>query len=156
MVRIVYPDYDYRIEKREGKEYLFDPFRRQWVRLTPEEWVRQNTLQYLVQTREYPASLIAVERELRLGELRKRFDIVVFHAGDPWMVIECKEPNVPLNEQVLRQALQYNIRLRASFLVITNGTEVYVFSLQQGTAVMQHDMPTYPGKAGENEKGRTN
>lgn len=91
--------------------------------LTPEEWVRQNFLQYLIHVKKYPASLIAVEKEIRLGELKKRFDIVVHDkALKPWMVIECKEMDVPLNEMVLDQVLRYNITLQVPYLVITNGS----------------------------------
>nr|WP_315816896.1 type I restriction enzyme HsdR N-terminal domain-containing protein [Paraflavitalea speifideiaquila] len=71
MIRIEYPPFPFRIREEEGKEFIFDELRRQWVRLTPEEWVRQNFLQYLVQTMRYPASLIAIERELKLGSLKK-------------------------------------------------------------------------------------
>ena len=91
--------------------------------LTPEEWVRQNFLQYLTKIKKYPPSLIAVEKEIKLGELKKRFDIVVFdNFTKPWMIVECKEMNVQLTRAVLDQALRYNITLRAKYVVITNGS----------------------------------
>ena len=80
MIKIEYPPYQPKIKTEEGREMIFDEVRRRWVVLTPEEWVRQNFLQYLVQVMKYPASLIAVEKEIRLGELKKRFDIVVYDA----------------------------------------------------------------------------
>ena len=89
MIKIQYPKFDFRIKKEDGKEWIFDEFRKQWVRLTPEEWVRQNILQYLVQVKKYPASLIAIEKEITLGELRKRFDILIYRDAKPWMIIEC-------------------------------------------------------------------
>ena len=123
MIRIEYPPYQPKIKKESNKEFIFDDTRKRWVMLTPEEWVRQNFLQYLIHVKKYPASLIAVEKEIRLGELKKRFDIVVHDkALKPWMVIECKEMDVQLNEMVLDQVLRYNITLQVPYLVITNGS----------------------------------
>lgn len=134
MLSIRYPKHPFRFKQEADKEWIFDEFRKQWVRLTPEEWVRQNMLQYLVQTLQYPASLIAVEKEIMLGELTKRFDILVYRDASPWMIIECKEMNVPLSEAVLKQVLSYNISIRASYLVITNGTDTLGFALDNGVA----------------------
>lgn len=127
MIRIEYPPYTPLIKKSDGKEMIFDPFRRRWVRLTPEEWVRQNFLEYITKVLGYPTSLIAVEKKLVLGELLKRFDIVVYKNDIPFMIIECKEMNVLLTENVLHQVLRYNINIRAPFLVVTNGTYCYAF-----------------------------
>lgn len=122
MIRIEYPSYPYRIREEAGKELIFDELRKVWIRLTPEEWVRQNFLQYLVQTMQYPASLIAVERELRLGELKKRFDILVYNRQhQPWLMVECKAMDVQLDTTVLQQVLRYNIAIPVPFMVITNG-----------------------------------
>jgi hypothetical protein len=134
MIKISYPPHDFRIKDEGGKELIFDELRKLWIRLTPEEWVRQNMLQYLVQEKKYPASLIAIEKEIALGELRKRFDILVYKASKPWMVIECKEMSVPLNSSVIKQVLNYNISLQTDFLIITNGTETYGFALNKGNA----------------------
>lgn len=122
MIRIEYPSFPFRIREEEGKELIFDELRKVWIRLTPEEWVRQNFLQYLVQVMQYPASLIAVERELKLGELKKRFDVLVYNRQhQPWMMVECKAMEVNLDEAVLQQVLRYNIAVPVPFLVITNG-----------------------------------
>ena len=143
MVKITYPAPGFRIKEEDGKEWIFDEFRKQWVRLTPEEWVRQNMLQYLTQVKKYPASLIAIEKEIALGELRKRFDILVYKASKPWMIVECKEMNVPLNESVMKQVLNYNITVQADFVLITNGTDNYLFSLQNGVAEELSELPAY-------------
>lgn len=143
MIKINYPPYDFRIKEEGGKELIFDDFRKLWVRLTPEEWVRQNMLQYLVQTKKYPASLIAVEKEIALGELRKRFDILVYKASKPWMIIECKEMNVTLNETVIKQILSYNISLQTDFLIVTNGTSTYGFSLDKGVIEPVEELPNF-------------
>lgn len=143
MIKIQYPQFNFRIKKEDEKEWIFDEFRKQWVRLTPEEWVRQNMLQYLVQVKKYPASLIAIEKEIALGELRKRFDIVVYRNSNPWMIIECKEMNVPLSEAVLRQILNYNISVQADHLLITNGTDNHAFSIVNGMAESIHELPDF-------------
>jgi len=122
MLVINYPEPGFRIKKEKDKDWLFDPIRRKWLVLTPEEWVRQNFVQYLIQVKNYPAALIALEKELSLGELKKRFDILVYdRSHQPWMMIECKEMNVKLDETVLQQVLRYNISIPVRFLVITNG-----------------------------------
>lgn len=143
MIKIKYPSHDFRIKEEDGKEWIFDEIRKQWTKLTPEEWVRQNMLQYLVQVKKYPPSLIAVEKEIALGELKKRFDILVYKDSKPWMIIECKEMNVALNESVLRQVLNYNISIHADFIVITNGTDNYGFSLLNGIAEQISELPDF-------------
>jgi len=123
MIKIEYPPYQPKIKEENGREFIFDAFRKRWVLLTPEEWVRQNFLQYLTQVKKYPASLIAIEKEIKLGELKKRFDIVVYDKeAKPWMIVECKEMNVALDKSVLDQVLRYNISLKVPYLVITNGS----------------------------------
>jgi len=128
MIKIDYPPYQPKIKIEDNKEIIFDEARKKWVLLTPEEWVRQNFLQYLVQVKKYPATLIAVEKEIKLADLKKRFDIVVYDAASkPWMIIECKEMNVELNKQVLDQVLRYNITMQVPYLVITNGSYCMAF-----------------------------
>ena len=123
MVVINYPEPDFRIKKEGGKEFIFDALRKKWLLLTPEEWVRQNFVQYLIKTKNYPSSLIALEKEIQLGELKKRFDILVYDNNhQPWMMIECKAGEVKLNEDVLQQVLRYNISVPVQFIVITNGS----------------------------------
>lgn len=143
MSPIQYPSFDFRIKNEGDKEWIFDELRKQWVRLTPEEWVRQNILQYLLQVKKYPASLIAIEKEIALGELRKRFDILVYRDAKPWMIIECKEMNVPLSEATIRQILNYNITIQADYIMITNGTENHGFCLSTGKAESITELPEF-------------
>jgi len=144
MIKIVYPPYQPRIKKEDDTEFIFDEVRRRWVVLTPEEWVRQNFLQYLVQVKKYPASLLAVEKEIQLGELKKRFDIVVYDAlTKPRMIIECKEMNVTLDKQVLDQVLRYNITLRVPYLVITNGSFCFAFKNEDGQLTELSTLPSF-------------
>lgn len=143
MINIQFPSYLLKIKSENGKETIFDECRKQWVLLTPEEWVRQNFLQYLIQEKLYPASLIAVEREIMLGDIKKRFDIVVFKNVKPWMIVECKEMQVKLNEAVIKQILNYNITLQAEYLVITNGTSTFALHMQQGKFEWLQKLPNF-------------
>ncbi len=143
MLKIVYPEQNFRLKQEDNKELIFDEFRKLWVRLTPEEWVRQNFLQYLVQVKKYPASLIAVETEIKLNDLRKRCDIIVYKEGKPWMIIECKEMNEPLNESVLQQVLRYNISIPSIYIVITNGSFTNAWLLNSGKAEDINDLPEW-------------
>ena len=128
MIKINYPEYHPKIKKEKDKEFIFDEVRKRWIILTPEEWVRQNFLQYLIQVKKYPAALIAIEKEIKLGDLKKRLDIVVYGSSSkPWMIIECKEMNVDLSKQVLHQVLRYNITMQVPYLVITNGSYCMAF-----------------------------
>ncbi|MEY4051907.1 MAG: hypothetical protein RIR64_892 [Bacteroidota bacterium] len=138
-----YPSYPFKIKALKGKDQIFDPFRKSWVVLTPEEWVRQNLLQYLVQILHYPSSLIAVEKEIKLGELSKRFDIVVYKNELPWMIIECKEAKVALNEKTMEQILQYQQVLKAQYLFISNGHETLGAKIESGKLQALQNFPDY-------------
>ena len=143
MMKITFPAPQFRMKQEDDKEFIFDEFRKLWVRLTPEEWVRQNFLQYLVQVKNYPASLIAVETEIRLNELRKRCDIIVYKESKPWMIVECKEMNEALDEDVLRQILRYNISIPSVYLVITNGSFTNAWLLHEGKAEQINELPLW-------------
>lgn len=105
-----------------GKEFIFDSIRKAWAPLTEEEWVRQNFIQFLIQEMKYPSAVIAVEKEILLGELKKRFDLLIYDSGHkPWMLVECKSTKIALDEDVFSQVLRYNISVPVSFVVITNG-----------------------------------
>lgn len=128
MLMITYPEPDFRIKKEGKKEFIFDALRKKWLVLTPEEWVRQNFVQYLIKIKTYPSSLIALEKEIRLGELKKRFDILVYDTNhQPWMMIECKAAEIKLDDEVLQQALRYNISVPVKYIVITNGNLSYAW-----------------------------
>ena len=127
MIKIYYPHYPYKIKEEEaGRDFIFDELRKLWTRLTPEEWVRQNFIRYLVDVKKYPASYIAIERKIKLGELTKRFDVLIFDsAAKPWMMIECKAPQIALDKVVLWQVLHYNIALPVKYLIVTNGEQCH-------------------------------
>ncbi len=144
MIKIEYPPYHPKIKKDKEIEFIFDEIRKKWRVLTPEEWVRQNLLQYIRGVKNYPASLIAVEKTIHLGDMKKRFDIVVFDKeAQPWMLIECKEMNVVLDKTVLDQALRYNISLRVPYIVITNGTYCHAFLNENGQLSELTEFPSF-------------
>jgi hypothetical protein len=122
MISIVYPAPAFKMKKENGSEFIFDAIRKQWIVLTEEEWVRQNFIQYLLQELKCQQSLIAIEKEITVGELKKRFDIVIYNRQhQPWMLIECKASVVSLDASVFEQLLRYHISVPVDFLVITNG-----------------------------------
>lgn len=142
MVQLKYPDYRFRLRRSQGREQIFDIIRKKWVALTPEEWVRQHFVQYLLQTKKYPAALIAIEKQIKLGELNKRFDILVYdHQHQPWLLVECKAPSITLNDDTLHQLLRYNLALPVPHLVITNGASSYVFARSATGMTAMEDIP---------------
>lgn len=145
MLRVDYPRPDFRTRLRQdGVCEVFDGIRRAWVRLSPEEWVRQNFIRFLSGVRGYPLPMMAVEREIRLGTLRKKFDILVYDGSHrPWMMVECKAEDVSLTEDVLMQILRYHMALPVPFLVITNGDECHAVHIRDGQAEWLDDWPEY-------------
>ena len=141
MIKIDYPPYQPKIKTVTGKEYIFDSIRKKWVLLTPEEWVRQNFLQYMVQVKKYPSSLIAIEKEIELVDIKKRFDIVLYKNAQPWLIVECKETTVSLDRKVLDQVLRYNQRLQLPYLVITNGSYCYAFGVRDNQLEEVDELP---------------
>lgn len=122
MYKLNLPDFDYNLKKAEGKVWIFDVIRKKFIVLTPEEWVRQHFINYLITDLKYPRALIKVEGGLKFNQLSKRSDIVVFaRDGSPWMVVECKSPTVALSHDSLVQASAYNSTLKAKYVTITNG-----------------------------------
>ena len=144
MLMIKYPEPSFRIKKEKDKAWLFDPLRKKWLLLTPEEWVRQNFIQYLVQVKFYPSALIALEKEIWLGELKKRFDILIYNKHhQPWMIIECKAPEIILNDDTLQQALRYNISVPVEFILITNGSYTQGWQKKDGQLQTISEVPAW-------------
>lgn len=117
---------EFKIREAEGRKEIFDPIRKKYVSLTQEEWVRQNFIRYLITEKKYPRSHIAVEKEIKVNKMSKRFDIAVFnHSGEPVMVIECKAPEIRITQDVFDQVARYNMFFKVSHLVVTNGSDTY-------------------------------
>ena len=116
------PEYSLKISGKEGKEMILDPVRRRYVKFTQEEYVRQNFLQYLINEGKYPAGLLGIEVLFRFNTLRRRVDILVHNRlGKPVMIVECKAPDVAVDEKVFEQAANYNLKFKVPYLVLTNG-----------------------------------
>ncbi len=125
---------------------IFDAFRNKFVAFTPEEWVRQHMLNYLYEHLHYPKNLLGVEVSLKLNNLSKRADIVVYAADlTPWMLIECKAAEVEINQAVFDQAARYNITMRVPFLVVTNGIRLLAakINFQENKVEMLQSMPNF-------------
>ncbi len=126
------PQYTFRTKEQPGRKLIFDGFRRRWVALTPEEWVRQNFARYLTDEKHFPTSLVAIERSLRINQRDFRTDIVLFSkSGSPLVVVECKAPEVKISQQVFDQIARYNLDLRVSYLIVTNGLTHYCCKFDQ-------------------------
>lgn len=144
MILIKYPQPSFNIQERNGAPHIFDNIRRKWLLLQDEEWVRQNFVQYLLQVMQYPKTLIALEKEIDLGELKKRFDILVYNKEHkPWMLVECKSEKINLKDAVLNQVLRYNITLPAQYLIITNGNQTYGWEKKNGTLELITKLPPF-------------
>lgn len=112
------------ISEVEGRAYVFDLIRKKNILLTPEEWVRQHFLHFLIQILHYPKPLCSVERGLRYNKLMKRTDITVYdRKGNIFLVVECKAAHIPLSQKTLEQAATYSFSLKAKHLVVTNGLQ---------------------------------
>lgn len=120
------PTYLFRLKEDKGKKYIFDEIRRRFVLLTPEEWVRQHVVHFLVTLKNFPQSLISIEKGFSHNRRKQRFDLLVYdRKGIPLMLVECKAPAVEINQLAFDQAGRYNNKYKASFLLITNGIKHY-------------------------------
>lgn len=132
-----------------GQAVVFDPIRRKNVVLTPEEWLRQLVLQYLLRTKGYPPSHIRIEIGLIINGMPRRCDIVVFDPQlRPWLLVECKSPRIPLTQAAFEQVARYNLAFQAPYLAITNGAATFCARLAhgQGTFAFLADFPDYPAQ----------
>ena len=144
MIKINFPKEQPKLRDNIGIKEIFDTIRKKWLVLTPEEWVRQNIICFLLLQKSVPSSLISVEKEIKLGELKKRYDIVVYNRQTlPWMIIECKEMNVALSEKTMEQILRYHISIPAKYLIITNGSYCFGFQKSQGRLIEMKEFPEF-------------
>jgi hypothetical protein len=144
MIHIDYPEPRFRIKTKDNKQYIFDEIRKIWLLLNPEEWVRQNFINYLVVHLKYPSTVIALEKELLLNDLKKRFDVLIYNKQhEPWMLVECKAPAINLDEKVLQQVLRYNITIPVFFIILTNGNSTIGWKKENGELIMLNEMPEW-------------
>ncbi len=141
------PTYFFRIKEDKGKKYIFDEIRRRFVLLTPEEWVRQHLVNYLITVKKFPLPLISVEKGFSSNRRKQRFDLLIFdRKGEPLMIAECKAPDVEINQQVFDQASRYNNRYKADYMLITNGLKHYCCHINKQNRQYKFlpDIPEYP------------
>ena len=132
MVKLNLPSFEYKLRDANGKVWIFDGIRKKYVVLTPEEWVRQHFINHLVNHLGYPKALLKVEAGLKYNKLSKRSDIVVYNReGIPWMVIECKAPDLTIDEKSILQVSVYNKTLKAAYVVLTNGMKHLCFDVSK-------------------------
>jgi len=124
MIKLNLPSFSFKFKSMENKLYIFDMLRKKYVVLTPEEWVRQNFARYLIGNKNYPKSIIAIEKQLKINNTTKRTDILLFDKnGNPDIIVECKAPSIKINQETFDQIARYNLKLNANYLIITNGLQ---------------------------------
>jgi len=146
MKKLNFPTYSFRFKNSENKVAIFDEIRKKFILLTPEEWVRQHTLHYLVQDNKYPKSYINVEKLIKINTLNKRYDIVVFQPnGSIFLLIECKAPEVAITQKTFDQIARYNLELKAKYLMVTNGLNHYLcqMDIENKKNIFLSEQPQY-------------
>lgn len=121
-MRLNFPEnYQFRLKQIEEIPYIFCPIRKKWLILTPEEWVRQHTIQFLIHTKKYSKTAINSEVIVEITGMQKRLDLIVYNKEKPFLIIECKAPSIPITQSTFDQVARYNLQLNADFLMVTNG-----------------------------------
>ena len=146
MQNLNFNSYSFRLKNSENKVYIFDAIRKKFLVLTPEEWVRQHTIQFLIQELNYPISLINVEKIVKINGMNKRYDIVVFNSnGSIEIIIECKAPEVQITQATFDQIARYNFILQANYLMVTNGLNHYFCQMdfENENYMFLKDLPAY-------------
>jgi hypothetical protein len=146
MQKLNLPNYKFRLKSSENKTLIFDNLRKKYMVLTPEEWVRQHFVQFLIEEKKYPASLIALEKQLTLNNRKKRTDILVFNKeGNHDIIVECKAPKIKITQATFDQIARYNLKLKANFLIVTNGLDHFYCKMdfENETYIFLKDIPNY-------------
>lgn len=146
MLKLNFPTYSFRLKNRENKRLIFDDIRKKFVVLQPEEWVRQHCVNYLISYKNYPKTLINVEKELKVNGLTKRYDIVIYNPdGSIHLIVECKSPKTTINQDTFDQIARYNLALKATYLMVTNGINHYYCAMDFNTERYKFliDIPDY-------------
>ena len=146
MHKLNFPKFSFRFKNSENKVSIFDIIRKKFVILQPEEWVRQNCIHYLIDIKKFPISLINVEKELIINNLKKRYDIVVYKPdGSIHLLVECKSPNITINQETFDQIARYNLELKAMYLMVTNGLNHYYCQMDFDNSryIFLKDIPNY-------------
>ena len=149
MQNLNFPSYNFRFKNSENKVSIFDDIRKKFIQLTPEEWVRQNTIQFLLQERNYPKSYLNIEKLIKINDIVKRYDIVVFQPdGTIFLLIECKAPEIKITQQTFDQIARYNLTVKAEYLMVTNGLNHYFCQMdfEKEQYVFLEELPNFISK----------
>ena len=135
MLQLNLPQYSFRIKKQNEKLVIFDSQRKRYVALTPEEWVRQNFIRFLIEAKGYPAAYLAIEKQLNINGMKKRCDAILYNEhAQPFLIIELKAPNVAISQTTFDQVAVYNAKLKVDFFIISNGIEHFCCKVNSETA----------------------
>jgi hypothetical protein len=146
MQKLNLPTYNFKLKSKENKTLIFDKLRKKYMVLTPEEWVRQHYVSFLIEEKNYPVSLIALEKQLTINNRKKRTDILVFNTdGNPEIIVECKAPEIKITQDTFDQIARYNLKLKANYLIVTNGLEHFYCKMdfENETYVFLREVPNY-------------
>ena len=124
MQKLNFPEYNFKLKTEDGKSFIFDAIRKKFVVLTPEEWVRQNFIQYLKTEKKYPETLMAVEKKVMVNQNQRRFDLLIYSRnGQPYLIAEFKAPTVKITQETFDQVVRYNMSLRVERVLVSNGLQ---------------------------------
>ncbi len=146
MIDLSFPNYEFRIKNKHNKKYIFDQIRKKFVLLTSEEWVRQNCIMFLINDKKIPKGLINVEKKIKINSLTKRYDIIVYKSnGSVFLLVECKSPDIIINQKTFNQIAIYNYEVVSDFLMVTNGIQNYYCSIDYSNQCYKFvkDFPKY-------------
>jgi len=147
MIKLNFPEFELNIKKSSKGFEIFDIVRKKYVLLTDEEWVRQHCIHYLINYRNYPLSLLSIEKQLKVNNMTRRTDIVVYGKNDllPKLIVECKAPHIELDNSVFEQIAQYNITMKVDYLYITNGIKHYIskINFSDSSFIFMDEIPEY-------------
>lgn len=149
MQNLNFPTYSFRLKNSENNTHIFDVIRKKFVVLQPEEWVRQHCIQFLINEKNFPVSLINVEKVVQINGLNKRYDIVVYNSdGSIYLIVECKAPRVKISQSAFDQIARYNLALKASCLMVTNGLNHYFCTMDHNLGIYNFfkELPSYVKK----------
>lgn len=146
MIKLNFPDYQYSIKSKENKSYIFDPIRKKWLVLNPEEWVRQNCVQFLINEKKIPIGLLQVEKKIEVFNTVKRYDLVVFNTEKKIsLLVECKSPSVKITQEAFDQIARYNTVIQSEYLMLTNGLDHFYYQMdfKKKKYIYLTDLPIY-------------
>lgn len=145
MQQLNLPFYQITLKEENGKHFIYDDIRKKYLSLTAEEWVRQNFIKYLISEKNVPASLVVIEKGLKLNQLTKRADVLIYKDSSPMVLIECKAPNVKISQDTFDQISRYNLTFKVPYLIVTNGMNHYCCQIdfENNSYVFLEEIPDF-------------